>query len=154
LLLRSRKQQSGNNALKCPIASRPQIILRPSLPSGESQINSPGTYEATHSSGLAAMESNNGMLRGTDVSLKQTSICVVRGTGSIVREGVVDSDPDAIAAFVRSKAPGAILVGLETGPTTTWRQQAQLSMTDLREQQTVRITFSKAPQTYWEFSFV
>ena len=25
------------------------------------------------------------------------------------------------------------------------RQQAQLSMTDLREQQTVRITFSKAP---------
>ena len=34
------------------------------------------------------------------------------------------------------------------------RQQAQLSMTDLREQQTVRITFSKAPQTYWELSFV
>src|SRR5262249_17706991 len=30
------------------------------------------------------------------------------------------------------------------------RQQAQLSMTDLRKQQTVRITFSKAPQTYWE----
>ena len=34
------------------------------------------------------------------------------------------------------------------------RQQAQLSMTDLREQQTVRITFTKAPQTYWELSFV
>ena len=33
------------------------------------------------------------------------------------------------------------------------RQQAQLSMTDLREQQTVRITFIKAPQTYWELSF-
>jgi transposase len=57
---------------------------------------------------------------GLDVSLKQTSICVVSGTGSVVREGVVDSDPDAIAAFVRSKAPGAIRVGLETGPTTTW----------------------------------
>ena len=50
---------------------------------------------------------------GLDVSLKQTSICVVSGMGSIVREGVVDSDPDAIAAFVRSKAPGAIRVGLE-----------------------------------------
>ena len=57
---------------------------------------------------------------GLDVSLKQTSICVVSRTGSVVREGVVDSDPDAIAAFVRSKAPGAIRVGLETGPTATW----------------------------------
>jgi transposase len=37
-----------------------------------------------------------------------------------VREGVVDSDPGMIAAFVRSKAPGAIRVGLETGPTATW----------------------------------
>src|SRR5215813_5624067 len=53
---------------------------------------------------------------GLDVSLKQTSICVVSGTGSVVREGVVDSDPDAIAAFVRSK----IRVGLETAPTSTW----------------------------------
>ena len=57
---------------------------------------------------------------GLDVSLKQTSICVVSGTGSVVREGVVDSDPAAIAAFVRSGAPGAIRVGLETGPTSTW----------------------------------
>ena len=42
---------------------------------------------------------------GLDVSLKQTSICVVDQTGSVVREGVVDSDPEAIAVFVRSKAP-------------------------------------------------
>ena len=57
---------------------------------------------------------------GLDVSLKQTSICVVNHTGSVVREGVVDSDPESIAAFVRSKAPGALRIGLETGPTTTW----------------------------------
>jgi transposase len=57
---------------------------------------------------------------GLDVSLKQTSICVVNQAGSVVREGVVDSDPDLIAAFVRSKAPGALRIGLETGPTTTW----------------------------------
>ena len=42
---------------------------------------------------------------GLDVSLKQTSICVVDQTGSVVREGVVDSDPEAIAVYVRSKAP-------------------------------------------------
>jgi transposase len=57
---------------------------------------------------------------GLDVSLKQTSICVVSETGSIVREGVVDSDPEAITAFVRSKAPDAVRVGLESGPTATW----------------------------------
>ena len=57
---------------------------------------------------------------GLDVSLKRTSICVVNHTGSVVREGVVDSDPEAIALFVRSNAPGAVRIGLETGPTTTW----------------------------------
>jgi transposase len=57
---------------------------------------------------------------GLDVSLKLTSICVVNQSGAIVHEGVVDSDPEAIAAFVRSKAPGTVRIGLETGPTTTW----------------------------------
>ena len=57
---------------------------------------------------------------GLDVSLKQTSICVVNQAGSIVREGVVNSDPELIAAFVKSKAPGSVRIGLETGPTTTW----------------------------------
>ena len=57
---------------------------------------------------------------GLDVSLKQTSICVVNQTGSIVQEGVVDFDPEAIASFVRSRAPGTVRIGIETGPTTTW----------------------------------
>jgi transposase len=57
---------------------------------------------------------------GLDVSLKQTSICVVNEKGSVVREGVVDSVPEAIAGFVKSKAPGAVRIGLETGPTATW----------------------------------
>jgi hypothetical protein len=34
------------------------------------------------------------------------------------------------------------------------RQQGQVSKTDLREQQTVRIALTKAPQTYWTLSFV
>ncbi len=48
---------------------------------------------------------------GLDVSLKQTSICVVNQLGSVVREGVVDSEPEAIAAFVRSKAPRMVALG-------------------------------------------
>ena len=65
------------------------------------------------------MESGNDYV-GLDVSLKQTSICVVDQTGSVVREGVVDLDPEAISVYVRSKAPDAVRIGLETGPTSTW----------------------------------
>jgi transposase len=57
---------------------------------------------------------------GLDVSLKQTSICVVDQKGEVFCEGRVASEPKAIARFVMSKAPGAARIGLETGPTTTW----------------------------------
>ena len=44
---------------------------------------------------------------GLDVSLKQTSICVVDGSGEIVSEGTVNSEPAAIAEFIESKAGSA-----------------------------------------------
>jgi transposase len=55
-----------------------------------------------------------------DVSLKETSICVVDDDGEIQCEGTVISEPVAIAAFIKAKAPHAKRIGLETGPTTTW----------------------------------
>lgn len=57
---------------------------------------------------------------GLDVSLKQTAVCVVDGLGKILREGMVDSDPDAIADFIRSNALNLVRIGLETGATSTW----------------------------------
>ena len=57
---------------------------------------------------------------GLDVSLKLTAICVVDQTGSVLREGVVDSAPETIAEFVRSNAPSVVRIGLEAGPTATW----------------------------------
>jgi transposase len=57
---------------------------------------------------------------GLDVSLKETSICVVDGNGEIVSEGTVISEPSAIATFIEAMAAGAKRIGLETGPTTTW----------------------------------
>jgi len=39
---------------------------------------------------------------GMDVSLKETSICVVDGSGEIVSEGTVISEPSAIAEFVKA----------------------------------------------------
>ena len=44
---------------------------------------------------------------GLDVSLKLTAICIVDRTGKIEREGVVTSDTDTIAAFVKSHDPTA-----------------------------------------------
>ena len=57
---------------------------------------------------------------GLDVSLKQTAVCVVDQTGKVMREGMVASDPDAIAEFVAKHAPHAARIGLETGATSTW----------------------------------
>src|SRR5262245_64034667 len=57
---------------------------------------------------------------GLDVSLKLTAICIVDRTGKIVREGAVASDPEAIAAFVKSHAPQVARIGLEAGATSTW----------------------------------
>lgn len=57
---------------------------------------------------------------GLDVSLKETSICVVDGNGKILSEGSVTSDPDTIATYVKTKAASVNRIGLETGPTATW----------------------------------
>src|SRR4030081_956580 len=57
---------------------------------------------------------------GLDVSLKLTAICIVDRTGKIQREGVVHSDPEAIAAFIKTNAPHVVRIGLETGATSTW----------------------------------
>ena len=57
---------------------------------------------------------------GLDVSLKLTAICIVDQTGKIEREGMVASNPEAIAAFIKSHAPHVARVGIETGATATW----------------------------------
>jgi transposase len=57
---------------------------------------------------------------GMDVSLKETSICVVNGHGEVMSEGTVTSNPEAIARFLADKACNAVRIGLESGPTSTW----------------------------------
>jgi transposase len=57
---------------------------------------------------------------GLDVSLKQTAVCVVDQAGKIRREGMVASDPRAIADFIAANAPHVARIGFESGATSTW----------------------------------
>jgi len=56
---------------------------------------------------------------GLDVSLKETAISVRRG-GQRVWRGKCTSDPSAIAALLRRRAPDAKRVVFETGPLSVW----------------------------------
>lgn len=57
---------------------------------------------------------------GLDVSLKETSICVIDDAGKIVWHGRTDTTPEAIAAAVKRHAPHAARIGLESGQLSSW----------------------------------
>src|SRR5258705_7851038 len=57
---------------------------------------------------------------GLDVSVKETSVCIVDDTGKIVREAKVTSEPDALLAVLTSPAPHFKRIGLEAGPLSQW----------------------------------
>jgi transposase len=57
---------------------------------------------------------------GLDVSLEQTSVCVLDDAGSIVWRGKCASTPDSIATILTKYAPNAVRIGLETGLLSTW----------------------------------
>ena len=55
-----------------------------------------------------------------DVSLELSSVCVVDGTGRIVREAKMASEPDALVGYLRGSGLGLTRVGLEAGPLSQW----------------------------------
>jgi transposase len=57
---------------------------------------------------------------GLDVSQDVTYVCVVDREGKILWQGKCNSTPESIGTTIREKAPGAVRVGLETGPLSTW----------------------------------
>jgi transposase len=61
---------------------------------------------------------------GLDVSVKETSVCIVDETGRIVREVKVASEPDALLAVLKSGAYHFKRVGLEAGPLSQWLYSA------------------------------
>jgi transposase len=61
---------------------------------------------------------------GLDVSQQLTHACVIDREGTVVWRGTCHSRPEEITAIIRTKAPHAVRVGLETGPLSTWHWHA------------------------------
>jgi transposase len=57
---------------------------------------------------------------GLDVSVKDTSVCIVDDTGKITREVKVASEPDALLAVLKNPAYHFKRIGLEAGPLSQW----------------------------------
>lgn len=57
---------------------------------------------------------------GLDVSVRTTSICVMNGAGAVIREGKVESEPEAIVGFLAEPGRRYVRVGIEAGPLCQW----------------------------------
>jgi transposase len=57
---------------------------------------------------------------GLDVSVKETSVCIVDDTGRIVREVKVASEPESLLQVLSNPAYHFKRIGLEAGPLSQW----------------------------------
>ena len=57
---------------------------------------------------------------GIDVSLELSSVCILDGSGQVLREARVASEPEALATFLASLNLPLTRIGLEAGPLSQW----------------------------------
>ena len=62
---------------------------------------------------------------GLDVSVKETSVCIVDDAGKMVREARVASEPEALLQALTNTIYRCKRVGLEAGPLSIIRQWKQ-----------------------------
>ena len=61
---------------------------------------------------------------GLDVSVKETSVCIVNKAGKVVREAKVPTKPAAILAALTEQPLAIERIGLEAGPLSQWLYSA------------------------------
>jgi transposase len=85
---------------------------------------------------------------GIDVSLESSHVCAIDGSGKIVREAKVASEPEALIAWFGSMGLVPTRIGLEAGPLSQWlyarMRDAGLSV-ELLETRHVRNAFKIMP---------
>jgi transposase len=85
---------------------------------------------------------------GIDVSLEYAHLCVVDGSGKIVCEDKVVSEPEALIAWFEALDFGLTRIGLEAGPLSQWlyagMKEAHLAV-ELLETRHVRDAFKAMP---------
>jgi transposase len=85
---------------------------------------------------------------GIDVSLEESSVCAIDGSGKIVREGKVPSEREALIAWFHSLGVEFTRIGLEAGPTSQWLYAGMLQAglpVELLETRHVRTAFKIMP---------
>jgi transposase len=85
-------------------------------------LQADGEYEVTVVTGLKHQKEKRSMdhFAGLDVSVKETSVCVVDDTGRIVREVKVASEPEALLQVLTNPTYHFKRIGLEAGPLSQW----------------------------------
>ena len=85
---------------------------------------------------------------GIDVSLEASSVCVVDGTGKIVKEAKVLSEPEDLIAWFKALPFALARIGLEAGPLSQWLyaglKEAGFAV-ELLETRHVRAAFETMP---------
>jgi transposase len=61
---------------------------------------------------------------GLDVSVKETSVCIIDKAGKVIREVKVATEPVAILAVLTEEALALERIGLEAGPLSQWLYSA------------------------------
>ncbi len=65
---------------------------------------------------------------GLDVSLKETAVCIVDQDGTIVQEGMMPTEPSALAKYFRAQKLTFERIGLEAGGLTPWLYHGLVEM--------------------------
>src|SRR6516165_3410576 len=108
--------------------------------------------KAETESGLACSKHHRGTTMehyvGIDVSLESASICVVDGSGRIVREAKVASEPEVLISWFGGLGIAVARIGLEAGPLSQWLYAGMRDVglpVELLETRHVRAAFKAMP---------
>jgi transposase len=85
---------------------------------------------------------------GIDVSLDSVSVCVVDGTGKVLREAKVVSEPGGLVAWFRGLGIMLERIGMEAGPLSQWLHAGMREeglAVELLETRHVRTAFKTMP---------